>query len=334
MLSKEIKEVYNSLQDQHSKRIFRYRFQAYLTGDSRYILMEDNLEMENMLFSNCKYVFWGNGENAKFAYNFLKDSLPIIGFTETDKIDLGLLNLPFFSTEKLLADSNIKILFAPQNDYLKKLRRLIKKISLDRIITFKTNQKKQYFDLHELHWNEDYVYLDGGSFNGDTIIDFLTWCNGKYKKIYAFEPDMENFNDLKKRVIEYSIPNIEIYNLGLWSEATRLKFDNTHSIASKISTIGHNLIDVNVNSIDNLLNGSSINYIKLDVEGAEIQALKGAYYTIRQYKPQLAVSIYHKNNDFLELPLFIKSNFPFYQFYIRKYSPFSAETILYALPNG
>lgn len=70
----------------------------------------------------------------------------------------------------------------------------------------------------------------------------------------------------------------------------------------------------------------------MDVEGAELIALKGAEQTIKKYKPKLAISIYHKPNDLWEIPLLIKSWVPEYKIYIRHYNVVSSETIMYAIP--
>lgn len=74
-----------------------------------------------------------------------------------------------------------------------------------------------------------------------------------------------------------------------------------------------------------------VTFIKMDIEGAEMDALKGAEQTIRKYKPKLAISIYHEENDFWEIPLLIKSFVPEYQFYVRHHSDNCSETILYAI---
>jgi hypothetical protein len=69
----------------------------------------------------------------------------------------------------------------------------------------------------------------------------------------------------------------------------------------------------------------------MDIEGAELKALKGASDIIRKNRPKLAISVYHKQNDMIDIPLFLKSVIPDYRLYIRHYSIYPAETVLYAV---
>jgi hypothetical protein len=77
-----------------------------------------------------------------------------------------------------------------------------------------------------------------------------------------------------------------------------------------------------------------VDFIKMDIEGSELCALKGASGTIRKYRPKLAISLYHKPNDIFEIPLFIQKEFPFYEMYIYHYTIHNEETVLYCLPTN
>lgn len=83
-------------------------------------------------------------------------------------------------------------------------------------------------------------------------------------------------------------------------------------------------------SIDNILAGRPATYIKLDVEGSELETLKGAVNTIKKYRPKMAVSLYHRPEDIIVLPLFIESLGMDYRYYIRHYQTRWCETTLYA----
>ncbi len=69
----------------------------------------------------------------------------------------------------------------------------------------------------------------------------------------------------------------------------------------------------------------------MDIEGAELEALQGAKNTIQRFLPKLAICIYHKPKDIIEIPLYIKKIAPRYNLYLRHYSNFHSETVLYAV---
>lgn len=88
---------------------------------------------------------------------------------------------------------------------------------------------------------------------------------------------------------------------------------------------------IETTSIDEILDGGEATYIKMDIEGAEYEALLGAKKTIKNYKPKLAISIYHKRCDIWEIPILLLSYNSDYKFYLRTYSFSGNDTVLYAL---
>jgi hypothetical protein len=90
-------------------------------------------------------------------------------------------------------------------------------------------------------------------------------------------------------------------------------------------------------SIDSLVKNNQIfkiDYLKLDVEGSELAALKGADMAIKKFRPKLAISLYHNPNDLFEIPLYIKNQYPFYDFYLDHYTIHYDETVLYCMPKS
>jgi hypothetical protein len=121
---------------------------------------------------------------------------------------------------------------------------------------------------------------------------------------------------------------VSVHNKGLWSAPATLPFAVWHGTsASAVS--GEGEVSVEADTIDRLAPGAT--FIKLDVEGAELEALKGAAGTMRRNRPKLAVCVYHKPGDLFEIPLFIKSLAPEYRFYLRQHQPVACETVLYAV---
>jgi hypothetical protein len=117
---------------------------------------------------------------------------------------------------------------------------------------------------------------------------------------------------------------------GTWNEKTILKFSENGTVGSVISSEG--AIQIEVDTIDNVLSGEGATYIKMDIEGAELPSLIGAKETIRNYKPKLAISVYHKHDDLLTIPKYIKSVNSSYKFYLRvHYKPYFNDLVLYAI---
>lgn len=210
----------------------------------------------------------------------------------------------------------------------------LSKWKLDRIVQFRADNTlywneildgKAYFN-DIIHLTDEEVYVDGGAYIGDTIAEFLENVNGKYNKIYAFEPDPVNFDQLD--TMYGSKQNITCVKSGLWSSNSTLKFNDCNTDGSNVSEDGK--ITIDVKSIDECIN-EKVTYIKMDIEGSELEALKGSEKTIKKYKPKLAICIYHKYDDLWKIPLYIKSIVPEYKMYIRHHALGCSDTVLYAV---
>lgn len=194
---------------------------------------------------------------------------------------------------------------------------------------------KQYFYLQNEEWiktTENEIFLDCGAFNGKTIKDFVEFCGGKYNKIYSFEPIPSQYENTLKNINEAGIERVELLQKGVWSCKSSFNFSDNSS-SSMIDNAG--MIPVEVVSIDEIIpENENVTFIKMDIEGAEFEALNGAINTIRRCKPKLAICIYHKPQDIIEIPMLIKSILPEYKFYIRHHSSIQEwETVLSALPS-
>jgi len=189
--------------------------------------------------------------------------------------------------------------------------------------------KKQYFpsDIITLTGHES--YFDCGAFTGDTIADFLRASGGGYHRIWAVEPDRTNYQQLMKYIENERLTNIEAVNKGVYGYSGRLPFQEEGSMLSMITNESDRYIEVD--TIGRIAAGNPVTYIKMDVEGAELQALQGAEKTIRAYKPVLGISIYHKERDLIDIPLYIKSIAPDYKFYFRVHKKLAIDAVLYGV---
>lgn len=181
-----------------------------------------------------------------------------------------------------------------------------------------TNTLQEQYFIDEFKYSKRFV--DCGGFIGDTIKRYYQYNDGK---VISFEPDP---NNLKKLNTEAKNKDVLIYPLGVYSKTTILKFNSLGS-GSKIDENGE--IEIAVTSLDETIYNFKPDYIKMDVEGAEKDAILGAKNIIKDFSPNLAISIYHKASDLWEIPLLIKDINPNYEFKIRCHNHLCLETILY-----
>lgn len=217
---------------------------------------------------------------------------------------------------------------------------------LDAIVEKRKNAFMDYTDIEsrnsseyflEEFWNpiEDEVFIDGGGYNGDSIEEFVTWTNNKFKKIYSFEPQSDRALELRKKIRELGVlDRVDFYELGLWSEETELKFKNgDDNWSGTILGAEHDSI-IKTCAVDNIVDmGEKITFVKMDIEGAEIEALYGAKNHILRDRPRMAICIYHKIDDLWEIPALIHKWLPDYELFIRHYGMRCYGTILYARPR-
>ena len=164
-------------------------------------------------------------------------------------------------------------------------------------------------------------YLDLGAYNGDTIREMLFY-NSQLESAIALEPDARNFRKLNEYAQNVDNCEIKCINAGAWCENTTLLFDASGNRNAGIVSKGNivsKIKEVNVVSVDSVLNGASVDYIKYDVEGSEKEALLGSAQTIRAHAPKLLISLYHRSEDMFALPELINELNPDYSLYLRRF---------------
>lgn len=186
----------------------------------------------------------------------------------------------------------------------------------------------QYFDLPELAPCQEEVFVDGGAYTGDTSEQFIKWTAGNFKRIYAYEPDDGNCEQFRQRLEKMAQGRYTLIPKGLWSGEDALHFNSTGSTDGSICEDGETIVPVT--SVDATIS-EPVTYIKFDIEGAELRALEGARRQITENKPRLAICVYHKPEDIYEIPRLLLEMNPEYRFYLRHYSTYEWETVLYAI---
>lgn len=211
-----------------------------------------------------------------------------------------------------------------------KLNDKISKNSFQNVLNFKLSGDNRYLcdDIVDKQYFEPFlnlaknpIFVDGGGFVGDTSLNFIkNYPN--FNKIYLFEPEFKHFEKAKANLKGFEV---EFFQKGLGERDEILRFSSSGA-TSKLDENG--ALCVEITSIDEAVNGR-VDFIKMDIEGAEISALKGAAKTIKAYTPTLAICAYHKSTDFWEIAEFILSLNADYKLYFRHYTTSAVESVLY-----
>lgn len=194
---------------------------------------------------------------------------------------------------------------------------------LDDMICFKLTGKLPYLRhgeddkaevfSHILMPGKQEHFVDLGAYNGDTIRELLSYTDGAFASITALEPDKRNFRKLGVYAKTLT-GQVRLEQAGAWCEDCVLTFAAKAGRNSRLAGKG---VETQMRAVDSVLQGAPCTMLKLDVEGAEKEAITGAAQTIQQYKPKLNVACYHRNEDLFALPLQIHALRPDYAFYLR-----------------
>ena len=189
-----------------------------------------------------------------------------------------------------------------------------------------------FFKDSPWQYKDNEVLVDCGAFNGDSICDFIKLCGEKYSKIIAFEPDSNNFYQLNKWIKETDLKNIITINTGVYEKKMELSFSVSGDMETKVIDKGD--VKIQVDSIDNICRNENVSIIKMDIEGSELSALRGAEKTIKEKHPILMISAYHKKEDLFMLQEYINSLYSEYMYFFRCHKPIPIDAVLYAVPKN
>lgn len=208
---------------------------------------------------------------------------------------------------------------------------------------YEVMEKDMYFSLPEFSGNFEEIFVDAGAFVGDSVERFI-WENlGTFKHIYAFEPGERQFHALQKRTLRlseewaFTEDKVTLIKAGLGEKSTKMSytfvedFPIRHGLISENSENSNKSEDkIQVCTLDEFLEGKEVTFIKVDIEGMEMDFLKGAQKTIKKYKPKIAICVYHYPSDLYEVAEYIKELVPEYKFKIRQHAPIFGDFVLYA----
>lgn len=333
-----LKSIYSHLEDDLSKFIFSQRVCYSLLDDYKYIFRilkeADLLGQEFSKIKRSDVVIFSAGRLGKMVkenYRNINVLAFIDNFLATELYE----GIPVISLQEYLMSYKGTCILLANKYHDMEIYQQLKEAGVkdEEIVNLGAIHReriaRQYFDLPQLNLGSNKeVFVDCGCYDGFSTEQFIHYCDGNYEKVWAFEPDRKNIVIAKKRLEHCCVGRYELINSGVWNENTNLRFFEEGNVSSSISSSGNTI--VNVSRMDDVVQGN-VTLIKMDIEGAESEALQGCKRIIQEYKPRLAISVYHKKDDILRIPELILEMNSDYHFYLRHYSITEHDTILYAV---
>ncbi len=360
-MNDKAKEILSWMSDDISRDIYTNRILFMDTFDYKYI--QDTIDKYRPEFKREKWfelsnefkarinkydhvIVAGAGDRGKILTKALKDAGYTIMFIVDNRATGDFLDIPItkphcISSDKLLntgviislSDRSISEQIKNQLIELKYPKNQICLLS-DYVAEAKELHQLQYFDDESIiSYGDKETFVDCGVLDFETSSVFIDRCREHKVKsisVIAFEPDPQNYDVCKKEIKKdiYKDVNIDLFDMGVWSDVREIGFSFSGNGNAKVVENGTQKIKVV--SLDSVID-VPVTFIKMDIEGAELEALKGAHDTIRKYRPKLAISIYHKREDVYDIPKYIKSIVPEYRLYLRHYSNNTGELVLFAI---
>ncbi len=346
MIIDTAKRIHDSFEDDLSKAIFLDRLCYSISGKKEYIDSVLNITVRSStewtefktlmmrLKKNDTVLFgcgiWGKTvltEIGDYSWKYIIDNSP-----KTEELN----GIPVISAKRFLdryAGESIVISSYKNRDAM--MDQCIE-AGVDRNqiidaagIIYSLTEGRIYLDEDLPLFIKDGFFIDGGCFDGNDSKRYLDRYDGE---AICFEPDQYNAEKIRERLKEYE-KRYQLVPAALWSSCDDVFFS---SEGRRGSHIGGNKTGekVRASSIDTIVGDRRASLIKMDIEGAELEALKGAKNTIIRDHPILAISAYHKPKDIIDIPLFILNLHECYRLYLRHYSFSWYDTVLYAIPKG
>jgi len=189
------------------------------------------------------------------------------------------------------------------------------------------------FDLFRLAGQD--VFVDGGAYDGDTIRSYLEHHSESLRKLLAFEPDPLTFQLLERSVSQLPAEVrgwITLQNAAIGQKTGTVRFDAQGTVGSAIQSNGS--LEIECVGLDEVLQDFDSIYVKMDIEGAELEALQGMRRTIASKTPILAICVYHLQEHLWEIPRYIRELSDAYALFLRRHGDEFGDLVCYAIPKN
>lgn len=365
----KIENIYHALEDELSKKLYRNLLELQYTGDVRYLMEAVRLsgfepdpallEVERLRGwrdRGRELVLYGLGRNAEYYMNFAEAHAGTIGYyffpfittvdwsAYCDKDRRGTFGPDqkrILSPEEMMERYPDALICVVVSDFERVKTDLMEMgVEAERIVRYvpgstRVFDEQQYFDNDFMHPRKERFFVDGGAFHLETAERCLDWNQGHgIEGILSYEPDPINAGICRQRLSAWPVNeelrrNSAVINAGLSDQPATMNFLAGGTSASHFRGTEEG-VSIPLVTVDETVGNRFVSFIKLDVEGFELQALKGAEKTVRRCRPRMAVCAYHRLGDLLELPQWILDVDPSYQMRLRMYSNEYLEIVLYA----
>ena len=202
----------------------------------------------------------------------------------------------------------------------------------ERVQCWVTEGYSYHSDKYTNKADRDDVVIDLGAFTGNTSLYFSEKV-GEHGLVYAFEPSPATLEVLNRNLQKARFENIKIVPLALSDKEMILRFPEI--IRGGNTAIKEGGVEVPATSLDIWIeknNITKVDFIKMDIEGAEIFAINGAISTIKKYTPKMAISVYHLFEDIWQIPKRILEINPNYRICLKQPKPYLTETCMHFIP--
>jgi FkbM family methyltransferase len=195
----------------------------------------------------------------------------------------------------------------------------------------------QYFPPDLVNWRGGEVVFDGGAYDGDSLRAWAQWRGNDFARWIAVEPDP--LNRVRLTPLIAALPaevqsRVIVQDCALGAVAGSLILEATGTAGSTVASTGAvNRIEVAVRPADSLDQHEPISFFKLDIEGAELEALEGASQMIARGRPVLAISAYHRQDHLWRVPLACAALLPESTLHLRPHNEEGWDLVCYAVPN-